>query len=122
MHGDAQLEAAWRRHGLHRARHRVLAVDAGPAGLAVRTRVGMAASDAALLVTYTWTTTEDGLLLTTAVLPEGDWPFPLPRLGLRLALPGGLDRVEWFGRGPGEAYPDTRRAARVGRFAATVDE
>ena len=30
--------------------------------------------------------------------------------------------VEWFGRGPGEAYRDTRRAARVGRFAASVDE
>ena len=41
---------------------------------------------------------------------------------LRLALPAALDRVEWFGRGPGEAYRDTRRAARVGRFAASVDE
>ena len=36
--------------------------------------------------------------------------------------PRGLDRLEWFGRGPGEAYRDTHRAARVGRFAASVDE
>jgi beta-galactosidase len=36
-------------------------------------------------------------------------------------VPATLDRVEWFGRGPGEAYPDTGRAARVGRFAASVD-
>ena len=27
-----------------------------------------------------------------------------------------------FGLGPGEAYRDSRRAARVGRFRATVDE
>jgi beta-galactosidase len=32
-----------------------------------------------------------------------------------------VDRVEWFGRGPGEAYPDSRSAARVGRFSASVD-
>ena len=122
MHGPVQLEAAWRARGLHRARHRVIAVEPGPGGLVVRTRVGMAASDAGLLATYTWAADGDGLLLTVDVTPEGEWTFPLPRLGLRLALPAGLDRLEWFGRGPGEAYRDTRRAARVGRFAASVDE
>ena len=30
--------------------------------------------------------------------------------------------MEWFGRGPGEAYPDSRMAARVGRFSRTVAE
>jgi beta-galactosidase len=37
-----------------------------------------------------------------------------------MAVPATLDQVEWFGRGPGEAYADTGRAARVGRFAASV--
>jgi beta-galactosidase len=32
-----------------------------------------------------------------------------------------VDKVEWFGRGPGEAYRDTHRAARVGRYTSTVD-
>jgi beta-galactosidase len=57
-----------------------------------------------------------------AVEPEGDWPFPLPRLGTRMALPGSLGRLEWFGLGPGEAYADSRAAARVGRFALAVDD
>jgi beta-galactosidase len=122
MHGEVQLEAAWRRLGLHRARHRVLAIDPGPAGLVVRTRVGMAASDAGLLATYTWRAEGDGLLLTVDVAPEGEWAVPLPRLGVRLSLPAAFDRLEWFGRGPGEAYRDTRRAARVGRFTASIDE
>ncbi len=122
MHGPEQLEAAWRARGLHRARHRVLAIEPGPAGLVVRTRVGMGASDAGLLTTSTWSADADGLLLTVEVVPEGEWALPLPRLGLRLALPAGLDRLKWFGRGPGEAYRDTRRAARVGRFARSVDE
>ena len=82
----------------------------------------MAGSDAGLLTTYAWAVDGDGLRLTVEVTPEGEWTVPLPRLGLRLALPAALDRVEWFGRGPGEAYRDTCRAARVGRFAASVDE
>ena len=73
-------------------------------------------------MTSTWSADGDGLLLSVDVVPEGEWTVPLPRLGLRLSLPAGLDRLEWFGRGPGEAYRDTRRAARVGRFAASVDE
>jgi beta-galactosidase len=122
MHGDVQLEATWRRHGLHRVQQRVEAVEAGADGLVVRARIGTAAWDAGLRTTHTWTAEADGLLLAVEVVPEGEWTFPLPRLGLRLSLPGAHDRVEWFGRGPGEAYRDTRRAARVGRFAFGVDE
>jgi beta-galactosidase len=75
-----------------------------------------------MLVTYRWSAAADGLGLTVQLVPQGDWPCPLPRVGLRMAVPDGLRRVEWFGRGPGEAYADTGRAARVGRFVATVEE
>jgi beta-galactosidase len=33
-----------------------------------------------------------------------------------------LDHVEWFGLGPGEAYRDSRAAARVGRFDLPIEE
>jgi beta-galactosidase len=39
-----------------------------------------------------------------------------------MAVPGEFDRVEWFGGGPGEAYPDSRQAARIGRFSTRVDD
>jgi beta-galactosidase len=122
MHGPEQLAAAWRRLGLHRVRHRTIAIEHADDHVVVRTRAGMAATDAGMLATYTWRPVGEGLLLTVDVEPEGEWTAPLPRLGLRLSLPGEIERVEWFGRGPGEAYRDTRAAARVGRFAATVDE
>ncbi|MDT7801742.1 MAG: beta-galactosidase, partial [Actinomycetota bacterium] len=32
-----------------------------------------------------------------------------------------LGTAEWFGAGPGEAYPDSRQAARIGRFSRSVD-
>jgi beta-galactosidase len=115
-------ELAWRELGLHRMQHRIDEVAAGPDELVVRTRVAPAATHLGLFTTYRWTADADVLRLTVEVSPDGDWELPLPRLGLRMALPGELQHIEWFGLGPGEAYPDSRRAVRVGRFRARVDE
>ncbi|HEY2278717.1 MAG TPA: glycoside hydrolase family 2 TIM barrel-domain containing protein [Streptosporangiaceae bacterium] len=117
-----QNELAWRELGLHRMEHRVAEVTAGPDELVVRTRVAPAASRLGLLTTYRWRATGPVLRLTVHIELDGTWLVPLPRLGLQLALPAELDQVEWFGLGPGEAYRDSRRAARVGRFRATVAE
>ena len=120
-HGEA-LEPVWRRVGLDRLQHRVDQVALEEGALVVRARVAPAATDLGVGVTYRWTAFDGGLRLEVGIVPEGAWPCPLPRAGLRMAVPDGLRRVEWFGRGPGEAYADTGRAARVGRFAATVEE
>ncbi|MBT8226890.1 MAG: beta-galactosidase, partial [Dactylosporangium sp.] len=119
---DRFIHGEWRRHGLHRLRHRLIDVDTDGEHLVVRTRVAPAALDLGMLATYRWCAEGDGVLLTLEVLPQGEWPFPLPRLGLRLAVPAALRRAEWFGRGPGEAYADSWQAARIGRYAMTVEE
>lgn len=46
----------------------------------------------------------------------------LPRVGVRFESPAGLDRLEWFGLGPHETYPDRRSSGVVRRWASTVDE
>jgi beta-galactosidase len=120
-HGEA-VEPLWRRVGLDRLQHRVDEVAVGDDALVVRARVAPAGTDLGVVASYRWSAVPGGLRLEVGVVPEGDWPCPLPRVGLRMAVPAGLRRVEWFGRGPGEAYADTGRAARVGRFAATVEE
>jgi beta-galactosidase len=117
VHGDA-VEPRWRALGLDRLWHRVDAVERSGDTLVVHTRVAPAATDVAVLTKYTW----KGLRLRVDVSFPGEWPVPLPMLGIVLGLPGSLERVEWFGRGPGEAYPDTGQAARVGRFYRTVAE
>jgi beta-galactosidase len=119
-HGES-VEAPWRRAGLDRMTHRVVAVERDATALRVRTRVAAAATDLGLLVDYTWTGDADALALDLAVEAEGDWPCPLPRIGVRLELPPELGLAEWFGRGPGEAYRDVAQAARVGRFTSSVD-
>ena len=120
-HGPDQLASIWRAHGLDRLRHRTVSVGFEEDTLVVRTRVAPAATDLGLSATYAWTALEDGgLALALEVVPDGEWSFPLPRVGVRFAVPSSLEGVEWFGRGPGEAYPDSHLAARVGRFSASV--
>ncbi|MFI1978304.1 glycoside hydrolase family 2 TIM barrel-domain containing protein [Streptomyces wedmorensis] len=119
---DERHGPVWRELGLHRMRHRLDEVALEDDGLTVRTRVAPASWDVGLRTTYRWTSDGSALRLRVDVAPEGTWRVPLPRLGVRLGLPAALDRAVWYGAGPGEAYPDTRAAARLGRWEATVDE
>ncbi|MEV6794490.1 glycoside hydrolase family 2 TIM barrel-domain containing protein [Streptomyces sp. NPDC051320] len=119
---DIRYGTLWRKYGLDRMRHRLDAVELTDTGLTVRTRVGPAARDLGLVTAYRWTADDSRLRLTVSVAPEGDWQVPLPRLGIRFAVPGAADAVSWFGGGPGEAYPDTRAASRIGRWSASVTD
>ncbi|MFF3499640.1 glycoside hydrolase family 2 TIM barrel-domain containing protein [Streptomyces sp. NPDC003247] len=117
---DVRYGELWRKLGLHRMRHRVDAVEPGEDALTVRTRVAPAAWEVGLSVVHRWTTDGTRVRLDVSVTPEGGWTVPLPRLGVRLGL-SEADAVTWFGGGPGEAYPDTRSASRIGRWRSTVD-
>ncbi|WP_185696243.1 glycoside hydrolase family 2 TIM barrel-domain containing protein [Buchananella hordeovulneris] len=66
--------------------------------------------------------TPNGLTLGVAGRPRGDFPPLVPRIGLTCELPGQLRDVEWYGRGPGENYPDSATANLIGRWRATVDD
>ena len=63
----------------------------------------------------------DGTVAVEAHLSQVDEDLPeMPRFGTILTLPGDLDRVEWYGRGPHENYWDRRTGAAVGRYTAPV--
>jgi beta-galactosidase len=46
----------------------------------------------------------------------------LARVGATFQLPVGFDRLRWFGRGPGENYPDRNRGSVLGTWEAAPDE
>ncbi|OXM15465.1 glycoside hydrolase family 2 TIM barrel-domain containing protein [Paenibacillus herberti] len=52
---------------------------------------------------------------------ESENPF-LPRFGLCLTMPEGMEEVEYLGYGPHESYIDMRLNAKWGRYLQTVDE
>ncbi|WP_194923986.1 glycoside hydrolase family 2 TIM barrel-domain containing protein [Catenulispora pinisilvae] len=116
------LLEVWQAAGLDRLTHNVLAVDCEPDALTVTTRVAPVGLDHHLNVTYIWSAAGDRLHLTVHSAPNRPWPCPIPRLGLSFQLPGDLDRVSWFGLGPGEAYRDSRSAVRVGNHQSSVTD
>jgi beta-galactosidase len=110
----ATVVRAWRRAGLDRLVRKTLTVQCGQDGLRLRQRIAPAGGDHGFLATFVWTA--DGMLFIQ-VTPDGTWPCPLPKIGLRLVLDSDVEEVSWFGRGPGEAYRDTHLATRTGRFS-----
>jgi beta-galactosidase len=118
-------EQRWRQRGLHRLVHRVLDVRSCPSEIVTAVRVSAANSGLSVDVTYRWSaeSLEDDLLeLLVEVVPSPGWDCTWPRVGVRLDLPADINFARWFGTGPAESYPDSRRAARVGRFESTVDD
>ncbi|WP_460660179.1 glycoside hydrolase family 2 TIM barrel-domain containing protein [Kribbella swartbergensis] len=111
----------WREQGLHRVQHRIVSQGERDGAWEVVTRTAPPQLQWGLVGTWRWTAVDDGVVLDLNVVPEGLFPEVLPRLGITFELPK-VERVEWFGTGPNEAYVDTREAAAVGKYSATVAE
>ena len=111
----------WRAAGLDRLQRRVLAVDMSAGGLRVLHRYAPAASRQSVLVELRWEVRDGQLVLAADAQPSSGWTGTWPRIGLHFVLREGLQRVEWFGTGPSENYPDSRDAAVVGRFHGDMD-
>ena len=121
--------ARWRSAGLDRLQTRLLHAGLDGDAWLVRQRLLPAQGRSGVEVEQRWRLAEapDGgheLVLELDVTPvrplepASTWP----RVGLHLALPLGLEQASWYGHGPGEAYPDSRRAAWLGNHAMAVDE
>ena len=128
------LAKGWRAVGLDQMRHRVTDVRPTPGGLQVSARMAPPTQSFGLDVVYTWTEAmqagASAARLQVDVTPYGPWQdtpighhaLTLPRLGVRLELPAELDRVTWFGLGPGESYRDSHTATKVGRYQSRIDD
>lgn len=54
--------------------------------------------------------------------PKGVFPVDVPRVGLNIRLPKSLNQASWFGRGPGESYPDKKHSQAIGIWSSAVDD
>ncbi|WP_068777830.1 glycoside hydrolase family 2 TIM barrel-domain containing protein [Paenibacillus sp. FJAT-26967] len=125
---DMYVVADWRKACVHMAADDVrgsgwerLADGAVRVSVSIRTAPPVYAWGFAC--TWVYTVRPDGTVdLSVQGDPDGTPPDMLPRIGLRMELPGSTDRVTWYGLGPGESYPDSRQAARVGLYETAVDD
>lgn len=46
----------------------------------------------------------------------------VPRIGVRFRLPVTMDKISYFGRGPGENYIDRASGSKVGQYKTTAEE
>lgn len=121
-----------------------------PNGHLERCGIWRSASDSLILLKFETSTDENGsaLIRTVHSLPQkeltletgytvdaagtvhvdfrfipGKVELPeLPRLGMTMTLSGEYDRMEWYGRGPGESYPDRQMSSLIGCYESTVWE
>lgn len=121
------LAAAWREQRLDQLQQRIDAVSMattpdGGARIRVWSRIAPPVFRYGFRCQYLYTLDPAGRLrIECRGEPENEVPERLPRIGLQMLLPGGFDRVRWYGLGPGETYADSRRAARVGVYESTID-
>ena len=115
-------EEIWRQHGLDRIVSRVVERSGTDDSLHVVRRYSAANSAATMVVDEHWSARDGEVLLRVDVTPGHGWEFVIPRIGIRLDLPDDVDGAAWFGTGPHDSYPDSRRSVRVGRFEAPIDE
>ncbi len=53
--------------------------------------------------------------------PYGNVPSPLPRIGLVFPIAKEFDTASWFGRGPGDSYPDRKDSTLFGEFSGNIE-
>jgi beta-galactosidase len=121
---DVGAAESWRAVGLDRLHLRTELVRSDDYTLQVETSARAAGTSAGFRLRHLWRADEAGTLsLRLEITGFGPLPRSLPRLGYSFAVPcddplGAA--IEWYGRGPGESYPDSQAAARVGRWQHTV--
>ena len=69
-----------------------------------------------------YTIMPNGYISVQAGIVPSEEKIVLPRLGYVLNLPERFHHVQWYGRGPGENYPDRRAGSPVGIYSRTVEE
>ncbi len=66
---------------------------------------------------------DGSVTMKNRVTPEGfEKMTTLPRVGIKMALANGLERAEWYGRGPQENYTDRNESAFLGRYSTTATD
>ncbi|WP_308743668.1 glycoside hydrolase family 2 TIM barrel-domain containing protein [uncultured Bifidobacterium sp.] len=96
--------------------------DGGDVVVEVAQRIAPPVYAYGMRVTLVYTVHPSGRVdLAVSGEPYGDFHDIIPRIGLTFEVPGADRNVEWYGRGPGENYPDSLTANVIGHYRGDVD-
>lgn len=72
---------------------------------------------------YEYRIQSDGVItISNSIIPNGQMPSWLPRIGMEWIFDKSIDNVQWYGRGPQENYPDRKSGYKTGIYSSTVKE
>jgi len=114
--------SVWRQASLYRDLEALAVREDGPGRAVVTVGYRVAGGQASQTLEYAVGGDGSIVLRSTLRLEPGAKLPEMPRVGLKMALPGAFGRVRWFGRGPGESYRDRKTAAFVGLYETTAAE
>jgi beta-galactosidase/evolved beta-galactosidase subunit alpha len=116
----------WENSCMRLLQHRIDGFSVENAGrdtvvIRIQSDVSPPTADRRLLCDYVYTITGDGTIgIEMHGVPVNCYPI-LPRIGLLMKISRQFDQVTWYGRGPGESYPDSALAGRIDVFNKDVD-
>jgi beta-galactosidase/beta-glucuronidase len=61
------------------------------------------------------------ILIDNSFTPYGYLPI-LPKIGLQFHIPNSFENIDWYGKGPYEAYADRNHGAKEGKYSVSVSE
>jgi beta-galactosidase/evolved beta-galactosidase subunit alpha len=118
----------WKKLGLHLLKHRTDGFEWEKSenciAVKIRTRIAPPVWTWGYLAEYTYRVYGSrDVVLEVSGTPQGKkLPETLPRIGLQMVVPRDLECFQWYGRGPGESYADSKEANRVGVYRAAVED
>lgn len=127
IENDANYVKAWTKAGLRDMQPRLVSIEAKPAGksvVEVKTVIELSSPEGSIQHECTYAVDGKGSIrMTNKMTPKGfEGMAALPRVGVKMALAGGMEQVSWYGRGPQENYPDRMESAFLGRYKSTPAE
>jgi len=72
--------------------------------------------------TATWTILGDGTIQINNQINSNKPQTILGRIGIQFTMPKQLEQLTWYGRGPGETYPDRKLGNPIGQYTQTVSQ
>ena len=115
------LAARWQAAGLGRLREQLGMISvARLAPQVVRVRVDTVVPRVGVRSRYDYQVFGSGDVMLEHTVELVEELPPLPRVGVKLLLPGDCQEFSWYGRGPHETYADRKQGARVGVYRSTV--
>jgi beta-galactosidase len=113
--------AVWKQASANRKLESLSVEELGPSAIKLTVLFTLPDVQSAHKTSYTVLGSGDVIVENTISAGQKELP-ELPRFGMRLRLPDGFERIEWYGRGPHENYCDRFTSAFVGHYKSTVRE